>query len=242
MLCKSIKNVQTCNESIHCNILSITKEWLILNWWKSPLVPHNILYHHTLTLTQFSTQLSFIVDFPRKHVVMATINVPLTRRQLEHLLREDIPVSPQCIIPLPPINIPILYKKHLIWLKLGAFYNHLLKIHPIYVSWTLELDAFIWDENLPDRYTKICEKAPQKAGTYRSGGRGTQIIFSESVQPEVWKPYPYLRIFLPQKLTDLTVPPQKKFTNREPLLRVFYIKNGWFYNFFAISVKWDPLL
>ena len=36
---------------------------------------------------------------------------------------------------LPQINIPILYKKHPILLKLGAFYHRLLKIHPIYVNW-----------------------------------------------------------------------------------------------------------
>ena len=28
---------------------------------------------------------------------------------------------------------------------------------------------------------------------------GTQIIFDRGVQPAVWNPYPYLRIFLPQK-------------------------------------------
>ena len=31
------------------------------------------------------------------------------------------------------------------------------------------------------------------------GGEGTQIIFWRTVRPEVWNPYPYLRIFLTQK-------------------------------------------
>ena len=33
------------------------------------------------------------------------------------------------------------------------------------------------------------------------------------------------------------------FANQDPFLRVFYLKNGWFYNFFfANFVKWDPPL
>ena len=35
----------------------------------------------------------------------------------------------------PPISIPFSEKKHPIWIKLGAFYNNLPKIHPIYVIW-----------------------------------------------------------------------------------------------------------
>ena len=35
--------------------------------------------------------------------------------------------------------------------------------------------------------------------------RGTPIIFWQCVQPKVWNPYPYLRIFLSQKTADLTV-------------------------------------
>ena len=35
----------------------------------------------------------------------------------------------------PPISIPFLKEKHPIWIKLGAFYNNLPKIHPIYVIW-----------------------------------------------------------------------------------------------------------
>ena len=33
---------------------------------------------------------------------------------------------------------------------------------------------------------------------------GTRIIFGQSVQPKVWNPYPYLRIFHPQKTADFT--------------------------------------
>ena len=45
--------------------------------------------------------------------------------------------------------------------KLGALYNNLPKIHPIYVIGLFQL----WWKS-PDRYTKYREKAPQKAGTY----------------------------------------------------------------------------
>ena len=35
----------------------------------------------------------------------------------------------------PPISIPFSKEKPPIWIKLGAFYNNLPKIHPIYVIW-----------------------------------------------------------------------------------------------------------
>ena len=57
------------------------------------------------------------------------------------------------------MDIPILYKKHLILLKMGAFYQNLLKKHPIYVNWMFAMKT-------PNCYIKICEKAPQKTGTY----------------------------------------------------------------------------
>ena len=38
-----------------------------------------------------------------------------------------------------------------------------------------------------------------------SGGGVLKLFFDEGVQPEVWNPYPYLRIFLPQKPVDFTV-------------------------------------
>ena len=72
-------------------------------------------------------------------------------------------------------------------------------------------------------------------------GGGTRIIFWRGVRPEVWNPYPYLRIFLPQKTADLKLF-FEIFANRDPFLRVFLPQNGWFYHFFAIFAKWDPLL
>ena len=62
----------------------------------------------------------------------------------------------------PPISIPFSKEKHPIWIKLGAFYNNLPKIHPIYVIWAPSSLT-----KTPDRYTKFREKVPQKAGTYR---------------------------------------------------------------------------
>ena len=62
---------------------------------------------------------------------------------------------------LPPISIPMSYKKTPNLLKLGAFYDNLLKN----TSSLCKLGTCIFDEN-PHRYTKICEKTPQKAGTY----------------------------------------------------------------------------
>ena len=78
-------------------------------------------------------------------------------------------------------------------------------------------------------------------GHGKSPGGGTRIIFWRGVRPEVWNPYPYLRIFLPQKTADLKLF-FEIFANRDPFLRVFLPQNGWFYHFFAIFAKWDPLL
>ena len=52
-------------------------------------------------------------------------------------------------------------KTHKILLNVGAFYDNLLKTHPIYVNWAPSPAM-----KPLDRYTKICEKALQKAGTY----------------------------------------------------------------------------
>ena len=83
----------------------------------------------------------------------------------------DVPAGPRksdCLytnfLPnFPPISIPFSKEKHPILIKLGAFYNNLPKIHPIF---NLNLGSFVSDENPPDRYTKFREKVPQKAGTY----------------------------------------------------------------------------
>ena len=40
-----------------------------------------------------------------------------------------------CLPNFPPISIPFSKEKHPIWIKLGAFYNNLPNIHPIYVIW-----------------------------------------------------------------------------------------------------------
>ena len=65
----------------------------------------------------------------------------------------------------------------------------------------------------------------------------TRIIFLKGVRPEVRNPYPYLRIFLPQKTADLTFF-FKIFPNRDPFLRIFCLKKtADFTIFFAIFVK-----
>ena len=55
----------------------------------------------------------------------------------------DVPAGPRksdylytnFFAKFPPISIPFSKEKHPIWIKLGAFYNNLPKIHPIYVIW-----------------------------------------------------------------------------------------------------------
>ena len=86
---------------------------------------------------------------------------------------------------------------------------------------------------------------PQIAWNVICNRGGTRIIFWWGVLPEVWNPYPYLRIILPQKMADLTV--FSKFSQiRTHFQGFFYLKNDWFYHFFfvvvASFVKWDPCL
>ena len=53
----------------------------------------------------------------------------------------------------PPTRIPFLKGKHPILTKLGAFYNNLPKIHPIYVIWA---PSSLMKPS--DHYTKFCSK------------------------------------------------------------------------------------
>ena len=61
----------------------------------------------------------------------------------------------------PPISIPILTEKHPIVLELGAFWTNFLK----YTQFS-QIGRVHLRRKPPHRYTKICEKPPQKAGTY----------------------------------------------------------------------------
>ena len=48
--------------------------------------------------------------------------------------------------------------------------------------------------------------------------------------------------FFKKRLILCFFSPSDIFTNRDPFLRVFLPKNGWFYHFLEIFVKWEPLL
>ena len=56
------------------------------------------------------------------------VNVPAGPRKSDYLYTNFLP-------NFPPISIPFSKEKHPIWIILGAFYNNLPKIHPIYVIW-----------------------------------------------------------------------------------------------------------
>ena len=56
------------------------------------------------------------------------VDVPAGPRKSDYLYTNFWP-------NFPPISIPFSKEKHPIWIKLGAFYNNLPKIHPIYVIW-----------------------------------------------------------------------------------------------------------
>ena len=56
------------------------------------------------------------------------MDVPAGPRKSDYLYTNFLP-------NFPPISIPFSKEKHPILIKLGAFYNNLHKIHPIYVIW-----------------------------------------------------------------------------------------------------------
>ena len=56
------------------------------------------------------------------------MDVPAGPRKSDYLYTNFLP-------NFPLISIPFSEEKHPIWIKLGAFYNNLPKIHPIYVIW-----------------------------------------------------------------------------------------------------------
>ena len=56
------------------------------------------------------------------------VDVPAGPRKSDYLYTNFLP-------NFPPISILISKEKHPICIKLGAFYNNLPKIHPIYVIW-----------------------------------------------------------------------------------------------------------
>ena len=56
------------------------------------------------------------------------VDVPAGPRKSDYLYTSFLP-------NFPPISIPFSKEKHPILIKLGAFYNNLPKIHPIYVIW-----------------------------------------------------------------------------------------------------------
>ena len=75
--------------------------------------------------------LPWCIDFTRGGGVLSPksyVDVPAGPRKSDYLYTNFLP-------NFPPISIPFSKEKHPIWIKLGAFYNNLPKIHPIYVIW-----------------------------------------------------------------------------------------------------------
>ena len=72
----------------------------------------------------------------------------------------------------------------------------------------------------------------------RGGGGGTRIIFWRGVRPKVWNPYPYLRIFHPQKTADFTV--FFEIFVKDPFLRVFLPQKWLILHFFRNFCEMGP--
>ena len=76
------------------------------------------------------------------------VDVPVRRQKSDFLYTNFL-------LNFPPFSTLFSKEKHPILTKLGAFYNNLPKIHPIYVIWAPSTLM-----KTPDRYTKFREKAP----------------------------------------------------------------------------------
>ena len=77
---------------------------------------------------------------------------------------ENLTISIPIFLPnFPPISIPFSKEKHPILIKLGAFYNNLPKIHPIYVIWA----PFVSDENPPIAIPNFAKKCPKRQAHIR---------------------------------------------------------------------------
>ena len=128
-----------------------------------------------------------------------------------------------------------------IWMErlsfLGLFYVHSIDLLPGLRKRYQQNLKIIIIRHQP-HLLMLGHSCPKLSAPNRPGG-GTQIIFWRGVRPEVWNPYPYLRIFLPQKTADLKLF-FEIFANRDPFLRVFLPQNGWFYHFFAIFCEMGP--
>ena len=82
----------------------------------------------------------------------------------------------------------------------------------------------------------------QQIARWMPGGRGTRIIFWRGVRPKVWNPFPYLRIFLPQKTADFKgFFFSEIFANRGPFLRVF-LPQKWLILHFFLQFLWNGTL
>ena len=106
------------------------------------------------------------------------VDVPAGPRKSDYLYTNFLP-------NFPPISIPFSKAPNLT--KLGAFYNNLPQIHPIYVIWAPSSLM-----KTPDRSTKFREKVPQKAGTYTYTMSlweppGTCDGFEASVMVKSWR-------------------------------------------------------
>ena len=84
---------------------------------------NNFALARKLILGSMGTPLGGGVLSPKSYV-----DVPAGPRKSDYLYTNFLP-------NFPPISIPFSKEKHPIWIKLGAFYNNLLKIHPISVIW-----------------------------------------------------------------------------------------------------------
>ena len=116
--------VWACHEVSTCEVMclydEIQRKW-ILHFFEIFVLT---MWHKSSAPPQKNLPCIPVVLLPPKSYV----DVPARRRKSDFLYTNFLP-------NFPPINIPFLKKKHPILTKLGAFYNNLPKIHPIYVIW-----------------------------------------------------------------------------------------------------------
>ena len=113
------------------------------------------------------------------------VDVPAEPRKSDYLYTKFLP-------NFPPISIPFSKEKHPILIKLGAFYNNLPKIHPIYVIWAPSTSSLM---KTPRSLYQISRKsAPKGRHIYvyhvnvRTPPPGTLHLINTLYSVELWLP------------------------------------------------------
>ena len=108
--------------------------------------------------------------------------------------------------------------------------------------WYQNRNNFEKNEKRKEQAPLIQEKFARRVTkhTCKPGG-GTQIIFWQSVRPEVWNPYPYIRIFLTKKNGWIDISFFFNFCKSRPICKDFSASKTAAFTIF-LQILWNGTL